>query len=240
MRRPRTEEAPRRGAKLMPTVATRLGAVTIGQSPRTDIIPELRSVLGYEIEIVEAGALDGLSSREVERLAPADGEQVLVTRLRDGTSTRIGHRQVAPLLQKRLQDLAPRVDAVLLLCTGSFEPFPSSHPILYPERFMLAMVQAVAPRHLGIITPDPAQVEEQQVRWRHVADRLSVLPASPYAAAETLPALGADLAGRGVDLIVLDSLGYGLASKATVRRAAGRPVLLPRTVLARAAAELLG
>ncbi len=220
-------------------MAMRLGAVTIGQSPRTDIIPELRSVLGIAIEIVEAGALDGLSPREVEQLAPAEGEQVLVSRLRDGSSTRIGHRHVVPLLQERLADLAPRVDAVLLLCTGSFEPFAFPHPILYPERLMLAMAQAVAPRHLGILTPDPAQVEEQQVRWRQVTDRLSVLPASPYAAAEKLPALGAELAARGVDLIVLDSLGYGLAMKAAVRRAAGRPVLLPRTVLARAAAELL-
>lgn len=220
-------------------MATRLGALTIGQSPRTDIIPELRSVLGKEIEIVEAGALDGLSSQEVARLAPAGGEQVLVTRLRDGSSTRIGHRHVIPLLRDRLADLAPRVDAVLLLCTGSFEPFSASRPILYPERLMLAMVQAVAPRHLGIITPDPAQVEEQQVRWRPAAERLSVLAASPYAAPETLPALGAELARRDVDLIVLDSLGYGLAMKAAVRRAVGQPVLLPRTVLARAAAELL-
>jgi len=234
------KEAPRRGAKPMPAMATRLGALTIGQSPRTDIIPELRSVLGNEIEIVEAGALDGLSSLEIARLAPAGEEQVLVTRLRDGSSTRIGHGHVVPLLSERLADLLPRVDAVLLLCTGTFAPFPATRPILYPERLMLAMVQALAPRHLGIITPDPAQAEEQQVRWRPAADRLSVLAGSPYASAETLPALGADLARRGADLIVLDSLGYGLAMKAVVRRTAGQPVLLPRTVLARAAAELLG
>lgn len=221
-------------------MAIRLGAVTIGQSPRTDIIPDLRTVLGEEIEIVEAGALDRLSGREVEQLAPGDGDQVLVTRLRDGTGARIAHQHVVPLLQARLLELAPHVDAVLLLCTGSFDPFPLSRPILYPERLVLAMAQAVAPRHLGIITPDPHQMDEQQQRWRSVAGRITVLPASPYVSAETLPALGADLARKGADLIVLDSLGYSLAMKAAVRRAAARPVLLPRTVLARAAAELLG
>jgi len=224
----------------MSIVVSRLGALTIGQSPRTDIIPELRSVLGNTIEIVEAGALDGLSFREIEDLAPSGRERVLVTRLRVGRSTRIGHRHVVPLLQKQLQDLVPHVDAVLLLCTGSFKPFSSSRPILYPERLMLAMVQALAPRHLGIITPDSAQIDEQQVRWRYVVDQLSVVAASPYAAAEMLPTLGVDLVDRGVDLIVLDSLGYGLAMKAAVRRATGHPVLLPRTMLARAAAELLG
>jgi protein AroM len=197
-------------------------------------------VLGNTIEIVEAGALDGLSSREIEHLAPSDGERVLVTRLRDGTSVRIGHHHVVPLVQKQLQELVQLVDVILFLCTGSFEPFSASRPILYSERLMTAMVQALAHRHLGIITPDIAQVGEQQARWRHVTNQLSVVSASPYAAAERLPALGADLAERGADLIVLDSLGYGLAMKAAMREAAGRPVLLPRTVLARAAAELLG
>ena len=47
----------------------RLGAVTIGQSPRTDIIPDLRTVLGAEVEIVEAGALDELAPDEIRALA---------------------------------------------------------------------------------------------------------------------------------------------------------------------------
>jgi protein AroM len=221
-------------------MAQRLGAVTVGQSPRTDIIPELRTILGDAVEIVEAGALDDLSAQEIRYLAPDEGEQVLVTRLRDGTAARIAHHHVVPLLRRRLDELAERVEAVLLLCTGTFEPFPYPRPILYPERFMLAMAQAVAPWHLGVITPDPAQLDEQQTRWSRAAGRVTSMPASPYTAAETLPALGTRLADRGADLIVLDSLGYGLAMKEAVHRASGRPVLLPRTVLARAAAELLG
>ncbi|HEV8340578.1 MAG TPA: AroM family protein, partial [bacterium] len=181
-----------------------------------------------------------LSAQEIRYLAPDEGEQVLVTRLRDGTAARIAHHHVVPLLRRRLDELAERVEAVLLLCTGTFEPFPYPRPILYPERFMLAMAQAVAPWHLGVITPDPAQLDEQQTRWSRAAGRVTSMPASPYTAAETLPALGTRLADRGADLIVLDSLGYGLAMKEAVHRASGRPVLLPRTVLARAAAELLG
>jgi protein AroM len=42
-----------------------IGVVTIGQTPRRDIVPHLRSVLGDHIEIIEAGALDGLSEEEV-------------------------------------------------------------------------------------------------------------------------------------------------------------------------------
>lgn len=218
---------------------SRLGAVTIGQSPRTDIIPDLRTVLGDAVEIVEAGALDGLSPREIASLAPGDGEEVLVTRLRDGTGARIAHRHAVPLLRARLEELAPRVDAVLLLCTGSFAPVHLSRPVVYPERLILGIVGAAAPRHLGVITPDQGQVEEQRARWKDAADQVTVVAASPYAASASLPEHAAGLARAGADLIVLDSLGYSIAMKAAVRRSAGRPVVLPRTVLARAAMELL-
>lgn len=218
----------------------RVGTLTIGQSPRVDIIPEFRGVLGEAAEIIEAGALDDLTAAEVAGLAPAAGEQVLVTRLRDGTSARIGHSRVVPLLQRQLDALAPRVDAVLLLCTGSFAGLSAPCPILYPDRLILGLVRALAPRHLGIITPDRAQAEEQEARWRSSVDRLTIVAASPYTEADTLPRLGAELARGGAELIVLDSLGYARAMKAAVRAAAGRPVVLPRTLLARAAAELLG
>jgi protein AroM len=102
------------------------------------------------------------------------------------------------------------------------------------------MVAAAAPRHLGVITPDQGQVEEQRARWADAADQLSVVAASPYASVESLPQHAAELARRGAELIVLDSLGYSIAMKAAVRSAADRPVVLPRTVLARAALELLG
>ena len=40
-----------------------IGTVTIGQSPRIDVVPEIAAILGDNIIINEAGALDGLSKR---------------------------------------------------------------------------------------------------------------------------------------------------------------------------------
>ena len=42
----------------------RIGAVTIGQSPRSDVMVDIKPILGPDIEIVEAGALDGLGKEE--------------------------------------------------------------------------------------------------------------------------------------------------------------------------------
>ena len=47
-----------------------IGALTIGQSPRTDVIPEIQEFLGGA-EILQAGALDGLSRAEIDELYAA-------------------------------------------------------------------------------------------------------------------------------------------------------------------------
>ena len=43
----------------------KIGAITVGQSPRVDLIPEIQPILGDSVEIIQAGALDGLSKEEI-------------------------------------------------------------------------------------------------------------------------------------------------------------------------------
>lgn len=218
----------------------RLGAVTIGQAPRVDIVPELQVFLGADVEIVEAGALDGLSSEAVARLSPEPADQVLVTRMRDGTGVKVAGRHIIPRVQQRMDELAEQVGAILLLCTGTFPPFRSSRPVLYPERIMFALVRALGPgSHVGVLTPDALQIPEQRTRWLEVVPRVTVVPFSAYRKDDDLRAAIHPLNEVEVDLIVMDSLGYTLAMKEMVRRETRRPVLLARSVLARVAAELL-
>ncbi|MGH2403490.1 MAG: AroM family protein [bacterium] len=222
------------------SVAKTLGAVTIGQSPRVDIIPELRAFLGGDVEIIEAGALDGISGGSVGALAPKPGDEVLVTRMTDGTGVRVASRHIEPLLQRRFEELEGQVGVFLLLCTGTFAPFRSSRPILYPERIIFGMVRAVAPgSHVGVITPDLQQVPTQRARWLEVVPKVTVVPHSPYQKDASIVAAAQRLTEANVDLVVLDSLGYSLAMKDAVRGETGRPVLLPRSVLARVAQEIL-
>jgi len=37
-----------------------VGLITIGQSPRPDVVPDMAEIIGPGVEIREAGALDGL------------------------------------------------------------------------------------------------------------------------------------------------------------------------------------
>ena len=72
----------------MPDAA--IGLVTIGQSPRSDVVPDMATILGPGVEIREAGALDGLARSEIDALAPTGDDEILVTRLRDGSSVFLG------------------------------------------------------------------------------------------------------------------------------------------------------
>ena len=51
----------------------KLGLITIGQSPRTDVLPDIEPIFGREIELHHAGALDGLTKEEIRFLSREEG-----------------------------------------------------------------------------------------------------------------------------------------------------------------------
>ena len=53
-----------------PPSRPRVGFVTIGQSPRDDVVPEMLAWLGTPVDAVQAGALDGCSDDEIGAMAP--------------------------------------------------------------------------------------------------------------------------------------------------------------------------
>ena len=81
-----------------------IGAVTIGQAPRVDIMPELTAILGPEVQVKEAGALDGLSKEEIAAFAPKAGDYVLVTRVADGSSVKVAEQYITPRIKERIQN----------------------------------------------------------------------------------------------------------------------------------------
>src|SRR5438034_10613382 len=98
----------------------RVGLVTIGQAPRVDVVPEMAELMRPGIEILERGALDGLSRPEIERLAPEGDNEILVTRLSDGHSVFVGKEKITPLVQRRIDELeADGATMSVVLCTGA-------------------------------------------------------------------------------------------------------------------------
>ncbi len=215
----------------------RLGLITIGQSPRVDAVPELKEILG-DVEIVECGALDGLSREQVAELAPREGEHLFVTRLRDGTEVKVARERILPLLQRCIDELESRVDVMAIFCTGELPGLRSSKPLVELSELLLRVVEALKVRRLGVVIPDPRQVRMTEERWLRVAPDVKVLSLSPYTGTlEELDRVSRELGDR--DLVVLDCVGFSKEAKRVAATASGRPVILPRTLLARVLRELL-
>lgn len=47
-------------------VKMKVGAITIGQSPRADVVQELLPLMGEQVELIQAGALDGLTREDIQ------------------------------------------------------------------------------------------------------------------------------------------------------------------------------
>ncbi len=51
-------------------MSKKIGIITIGQSPRTDVLPEMSAFFPEGVEVLEQGALDGLTPQQVRAFAP--------------------------------------------------------------------------------------------------------------------------------------------------------------------------
>jgi len=230
-----------------------VGTVTIGQSPRVDLIPEIEQVMGLggggHVRILEAGALDGLTLDEVSRLAPGPDDYVLVTRMADGTSVKIAEKHILRRMQEKIDWLSAQgADVIALVCTGEFPAFRCDRMLVVPQRLLFHVVSAVAGAQpggdghrfrLGVMLPDADQVEHGVRRWSAVTPEVKVEAASPYGDLSAVREAAGVLKQWGADAVVMDCIGYTLAMKELVAGETGAPVFLARSVLARILAELV-
>jgi protein AroM len=222
---------------------TIVGLVTIGQAPRDDVVPDMVEILGAGVELREAGALDGLSRAEVAALAPGPGDDILITRLADGSSTFVAKRHVVPRLQACIAGLEAGGAALnVLLCTGKFPRFTAARPLLEPQPVLLGLLRALTfTGRLGVLTPSIPHVPQTEARWRGDGFDPVVVPLSPYEeheAAAVTRAATALLAG-GAGLVVMDCIGFRDKTRRELTALLGVPVLVSNLLVARVAAELL-
>jgi len=226
-----------------PRARTPLGLVTIGQAPRSDVVPDMAGLLGSGVTIAERGALDGLARTEIDGLAPRGDDEILVTRLADGSAVFVGKPAVTPLVQRQIEALeAEGVAMTVLLCTGTFDGLRPSRPLVEPDKVLLGVIRGVRfSGRLGVLTPSPRHVEQTTRRWRDHGFDPIVLPASPY---ESEASSAGDLARRfragGAGFVLLDCIGFRREMREELQAHLGVPVVVPNLLVARVVAEMLG
>ena len=198
----------------------KIGAITIGQAPRTDVMEDLDDILRGDVELIQAGALDLLTLEEVETLRPDGTGNTLVSRMRDGTGVMLQEQKILPLLQQRIHDL-------------------SRVPLIYPSKVICNVVAALGNlSRIGIITPEEAQMEDIQKKWRPIVETVIPVQWNPYLESESESAVSR-LRDEQVDLAVMDCFGYSRKMRDFAAQSLGKPVILSRTMAARVLLEIV-
>ncbi len=226
-------------------MAVPIGTLTIGQSPRSDVVPALAGMLGPSFRILEAGALDGLSEAEIASLAPRDGEWGHRTRMRDGSPTpMLSHARLVPHMQRGVDELVRQgVECVVVLCAADWSELSSRKLIVNAGPLCEGVVASLATRRrLGVIRPKETRLEDEQTYYGKFGIEVALASANPYLGDARLDAArraAEKLRGADVDLVWMACVGMDEAMRRTVSDIVQRPIVLAQSLIARITGELL-
>lgn len=219
----------------------RIGVITIGQSPRPDVIGEIVRVLGKGYEVVETGALDDETVEELRKIKFNPGERLLVTRLRDGQEIKISHELVVSKIQGCVDFLEKKkVEVILLLCTGKFPEFNSKHLIIQPSEIVRGTVAASIRRgKLAVILPAREQIPKLRSDAYGAEVKVYYDSASPYGSIEELKEMAKRVKKEDVDLVFLNCMGFTYEMKSIVREITKKPVIQSSALVGRVLQEII-
>jgi hypothetical protein len=226
----------------------RFGALSFGLTPRPGLIAPLRASFP-DAEIIEAGALDGLPAYLIPDVSEDYSSAVypLITSLRDGTTVRVEEHDLEPLLQEAACRLETQdgVDAILLLCAGSFvdvvgnaEEDTGSRsvrrvPLIKPFTILSASLQSLQLKRLAVLCPD-GQEDAIAKRWAAagfecVTRAIDMEPETPFDEEGVRPLAGwvlevVDKVERA-DCVVIDYVGQTALAPEMLAAHIGRPVV---------------
>jgi len=219
---------------------TRIGLITIGQAPRDDVVPEIRQFLSQDVEIIQAGALDGLTLKEISLHSPKSEQKTLVTRLASGQEVLVDKDFVHERIERIIHSLEKEVELLGLLCSGTFPQLSARVPLLLPYLLLEGFLTALAlPGPLGVVVPSPKQIASAVQEIQKLGIPAIGAAVSPYTEGHRVVETARSLVEHGAAAILLHCFGYPLWTKNQVHLATGRPVILVRSLFARALAELV-
>jgi len=214
--------------------------ISTGQSPRDDIMYDIVRHLSPQIEIRECGALDNLTIEQIATdLAPKEGEASTTARVRDMSMMVFSYEKVIQLMQQKIdEEIAAGSSMIVILCTSKFPPFKSSVPIIELYDLMHRMVPSLMGNNkIGALFPFDEYAKEMGESWEDVGVPVVY---------KTVPSKDANkqeyidyFRNAGVEMIVMDCIGYSYATKKFYSEQLNIPIIHPRSLLVSTIHDLL-
>ena len=222
----------------------KIGVVTIGQTPRPDIISLAKKVLGQDYKVVLAGALDDLTFEKIPKFEPE--EYILIAGIRDRAgkrkSVRVTREFLVPLIQKRIVQLEKEnVNIIIIWCAGRFPVFKSEAIIIRPSEILKGVVNAVFKKgRLGVVYPGKEQLIWAKPEWSKEGIMVYAdTPGRSKSRNEEEKLLAERLAEKDLDLILLNCAGFGSKIKKIIQEKTGKPVIQTNSLALRVVKELV-
>lgn len=212
-----------------------IACITIGQSPRDDILFENGSLFGNEINIIQFGALDNYDEGFIKKnFKPIGDEYRLVSKLKDGGQIEIGKSHIVELMQFKINEAQKVADLILILCTGIFlEEFISKIPIIFPYEIIYSIVPTVVKdRKTLVIVPDKAQLEESNHNWGKILKSSAVVNLSPYSKNLEINRVTNIINNSSPEFVLLDCMGYTKMIKDEIATKTKAKVILSKSLVA--------
>lgn len=212
--------------------------VTLGQTPRDDVVPELRALVGRSIDVREFGVLDDIPSDKLAGLRPDPGDPALLTRLRSGVDVVLSLDWTSDRMNVIYSKIVARdIDLVVLMSTLLGDtPAPASATI-FCDKVVARAVDAFTAGglHVGLILSLESQAD-LVVCGIARRDMIRAAVARPGDHGALVSAVG-EL--RDCDVLILHSVTYSEREQQEVLRRFDRPVVLARQLVASAIREAL-
>ncbi len=196
----------------------KIGVLTIGQSPRPDLVSPLIEQLPENCNIIQRGALDGLTNASLPAIH--DATYPLTTRMRDGSLVMIEEAFLATRLQQALNELeATGVTATILLCAGTFAELKGASPLFKPFVIGRSMLNSLDLKRIGLIAPIKEQETPIRQRWLAAGFLPTVWTADLAQQDKTFTQqLREQIEANQLQCIVLDYVGHPTSQVAQLRK----------------------
>ena len=202
-----------------------IGILTIGQTPRADLMDPLE-YLRAVYDLQPRGALDALDVSDLPDASAAT--YPLVTCMRDGTRVTVDEAFLAPLLQDVLDQVEHEgVVASLLLCAGPFAALTSTRPLIRPFQLGVHTLRSLGMLTIGVVVPTDGQYTPARRKWTEAgfSPVLWSMEAQPQADALEYWLAAQVAAHPDLSALVFDYVGYPRDVLQRVQAQLGLPVI---------------
>lgn len=223
------------GRKRSMSYAMKVTFLTLGQSPRADLVNEIVERVQVDFTHDHVGALDGLDAEEIRALGRRDGEPVWMTQLSDGRHVTVAVAPMFSRIQKAIDRAAEgQPDLIMLLASGVFHNFSSPVPLLNGQTAVDDWIASFAAgtARLGIVFPLLSQLSSPvtaSTRGILVQDMQHIVYSGKMDGN-----INQASSALSVDLLLMHSVGYDENGARDLSQRLNKPVVTARRIIAAA------